>query len=204
MHELADTLQCLFVLLHLDQSEHDVVLRLMHVQRTESDIRQVSLVAGTWHCVIVVFVFLLLLTFDRGFKIHYRLNIVTTIEVHDATVEVEILLPEDVLLVVAIGLNLTGLLLELLISVIIQFEGRLDFLAFLTPICLLLDPLATECPYFFNFNPLNIGYDLLMLADGTDWGMDVGFNVIGSIEDFRISDDGPLERFWVITLFGLW
>jgi len=134
--------------------------------------------------------------------------IFSNVEVHDSSVEIEILLAEDVLLVVAERLDIFGLILKLFISWIIHLKCLLDLFSSLhasipTTIDIILYPLSSQCTHFFNFDPLHIWNDLLMLPNGTNWGMDVRLDIVAGVQKLGINHNGLLKVRLIKPLLSL-
>ena len=95
----------------------------MHIERAETHITQICLVAPLTHIVSlaiasIIRVFLIRLCPYGGLKIHYGFLILSEVEIHNAPVEEEIFCPENVFLIITERLNKLCLLQKLVVSCI--------------------------------------------------------------------------------------
>ena len=131
-----------------------------------------------------------MLRFDGCLEVIDGLLVLPRVEVHDAPIEQKVFLPEYVLLVVAEGFNLCGLLPQLHISSVVNCEGLPDLLGALhaaavrvvpSSVLLLLQPLPPQRTHLLDLDALHVGYNLLVLADCRDRRCNVRFNIVLSI-----------------------
>lgn len=109
-HELIHFGKSRFIVLEQEVAQTLVISCFMDIKRAETHIGEVSLATTLRLGVsIVSFVLLFLFSLDGFFKIRYGFFVLTNVEVHDSTVEVEILLFEDPFLIVAIRFDLMSL-----------------------------------------------------------------------------------------------
>ncbi len=178
----------------------------MDVEGAQSYIREVSLAAGV-RCIISIigFIFLVLLRFNWLFEVLDRLGIVSNIEMHDSSIQVEVFIPEYVLLIVAVGLYLLSLLCQLPISLVREHKCLLLLILLAIRIGFLLGSLPPEGSHLLYLDPLHIRNYLLMHPHGTDSWISywfILFNIELSTQELSKLYDRLLIGCYIVALFA--